>query len=49
MYDIKLNKKEKHLKYTGVSNDIILKNLFKLNELNARIILIPLKSKSVIT
>ena len=27
LYDIKHSQKEKHLKYTGVSNDIILKNL----------------------
>lgn len=39
LYDIKLFENSKHIKYTGVSNDIILKNLYNLDNINANIIL----------
>lgn len=39
LYDIKLFSEEEHIKYTGVSNEIILKNLFLLDKAGARIVL----------
>ena len=39
LYDVKLLDSENHLKYTGVSNELILKNLRILNNLKANIIL----------
>ena len=39
LYDIKLISEEEHTKYTGVSNAIILKNLFYLDSIGANIIL----------
>ncbi len=39
LYDIKLISESEHIKYTGVSNEIILKNLFMLDSLGADIIL----------
>lgn len=39
LYDIKLISESEHIKYTGVSNKIILKNLFTLAGLGADIIL----------
>lgn len=39
LYDIKLITEAEHIKYTGVSNDIILKNLYYLDNLGAKIIL----------
>lgn len=45
LYDYKLTGSDKHKKYTGVSNELIIKNLLKLNELKAsvelRCIIIP--------
>lgn len=37
LYDIKLMDSEKHKKYTGVSNDLILKNIISLSENHCRI------------
>lgn len=39
LYDIKLLSDSEHIKYTGVSNKIILKNLFFLDSTGAKIIL----------
>ena len=39
LYDIKLLDSENHLKYTGVSNEVILQNLRLLNNLKANIVL----------
>jgi len=39
LYDIKLLPEEEHIRYTGVSNRIILQNLYHLSEIGARIIL----------
>jgi pyruvate formate lyase activating enzyme len=39
LYDIKLMDAEKHLRYTGVSNQLILDNLLRLSESGARIFL----------
>ena len=39
LFDYKLTDQEKHKKYTGVPNDVILKNLRALNEAGAKIIL----------
>ena len=39
LYDIKLFVEAEHLKYTGVKNDTIFKNLYKLNSLGANIVL----------
>lgn len=39
LYDIKLMDPEKHLRYTGVTNQLILDNLFRLSESGARIFL----------
>ena len=45
LYDLKLLDEDEHLKYTGVSNESILKNLIELsklgNKINVRIPLIP--------
>jgi pyruvate formate lyase activating enzyme len=46
LYDLKLLNDEAHQKYTGVSNQIILKNLIELNELGSKIIIrIPIVPK----
>jgi pyruvate formate lyase activating enzyme len=43
LYDVKLMDAKKHIKYTGVSNKLILSNLLKLSEVGAQIIVrIPL-------
>lgn len=43
LFDLKLIDDEKHRKYTGVSNDLILKNLFKCDQMKINtIISIPL-------
>jgi pyruvate formate lyase activating enzyme len=42
LYDIKLIDEKKHIKYTGFSNDLILKNLAKLPTSNDVVIRIPL-------
>ncbi len=39
LFDIKLFWESEHIKYTGVSNKLILKNLYFLNSIGARIIL----------
>lgn len=39
LYDIKLFSNENHIKYTGVSNEKILENLFFLDKIGAKIIL----------
>ncbi len=39
LYDIKLFSESKHIQYTGVSNKIILKNLYFLDSIGAKIIL----------
>ncbi len=39
LYDIKLFSKEEHMKYTGVSNEIIFKNLELLDEVGGKIVL----------
>lgn len=39
LYDIKLFSQKEHIKYTGVSNDLIMKNLYTLNDIGAKIIL----------
>lgn len=39
LYDIKLMNDDKHKKYTGVSNQIILKNLIELDQLGKKIII----------
>jgi pyruvate formate lyase activating enzyme len=39
LYDIKLFSEEEHIKYTGVSNEKIFKNLFYLDSIGAKIIL----------
>ena len=39
LYDIKVFPEEKHIKYTGVSNKIILNNLYLLDQIGAKIIL----------
>ena len=45
LYDYKLTDADKHKKYTGVSNELIIKNLRRLNELNVdielRCVIIP--------
>ncbi len=45
LYDVKIMDAEKHVKYTGVSNNVILENLAKLSRIhdsiNARIPVIP--------
>jgi len=41
LYDLKLIDKDKHLKYIGVDNSLILDNLKKLAALSADIIVIP--------
>lgn len=39
LYDYKMTDPEKHLKYTSVSNDLILKNLFAIDALGVKTIL----------
>ena len=39
LYDIKETNDEKHIEYTKVSNKLIIENLYKLNNLNSKIIL----------
>ena len=39
LYDIKETNNENHIKYTKVSNELIIENLYKLNNLNSKIIL----------
>lgn len=39
LFDYKLTNADEHKKYTGVSNDLILKNLFMLDEMGAKIVL----------
>ena len=39
LYDIKETNDEKHIEYTKVSNKLIVENLYKLNNLNSKIIL----------
>lgn len=39
LYDIKLFSENDHLNFTGVKNNVILENLYKLNDLGAKIIL----------
>ena len=39
LYDIKLFDEEEHIKYTGVSNRVILKNLFYLDSIGAKTVL----------
>lgn len=39
LYDIKLFENSKHIKYTGVSNDVIFNNLYALDKINSNIIL----------
>lgn len=39
LYDIKLFPESEHIQYTGVSNEIILKNLYFLDSIGAKIIL----------
>jgi len=39
LFDYKLTGKEKHKKYTGVENDLILQNLYMLDSLSAKIVL----------
>jgi pyruvate formate lyase activating enzyme len=39
LYDLKIINDEDHLKYTGVSNQLILKNLVKLDELGKKIVI----------
>lgn len=39
LYDFKESDPERHLKFTGVKNDVILKNLFELDNIGTKIIL----------
>lgn len=39
LYDIKLISEQEHLTYTGVSNQMIIKNLYALDSMNANLIL----------
>jgi pyruvate formate lyase activating enzyme len=39
LYDIKETNNKNHIEYTKVSNELIMENLYKLNDLNSKIIL----------